>query len=78
MIPKYRLKKDIVIPAGTIFGDASDEKVEYGDDVVHHTIGLTKDSFGDLFYALDGEEQEDGSLELMPELKEWFERIEEL
>ena len=73
---KYRLKKDIVIPAGTIFDDASEEKVRYGDDVIYHTVGLTKNSSGDFFYALDGEEQEDGSLNLMPELKKWFERID--
>jgi hypothetical protein len=74
---KYRLKKDIVIPAGTIFDDASDEKVRYGDGVIHYTVGLTKNSFGDFLYALDGEEQEDGSLNLMPELKKWFERIDQ-
>lgn len=74
---KFALKKDLVIPAGTVFTDASHESVEYGGDVIHHTLGLTKDSHGDLYYCLDGILLDDERYELDEELAEHFLELKE-
>ena len=60
----HRLKKDIVIPAGTLFGQAP-SKSSFHPDTVSHTIGLTKDSCGMLTYDI-GED---------PALSDWFEEV---
>ena len=64
---KVRLKKDIVIPAGTVFDNVDESSVEYGEDNYEHTLGLTKDSCGSLVYGVDLSESA---------LKEWFEECE--
>ena len=64
---KVRLKKDVVIPAGTVFDNVEGMHVEYGPDNFEHTFGLTKDSVGSLVYGLDF---------LDPALEEWFEECE--
>ena len=61
------LKKDIIIPAGSVFvrivpGDIT----QYGSGNYVNTVGLTKDSCGDFVYCVD--ENDD-------ELDEWFEDI---
>lgn len=61
------LKKDIVIPAGTIFEDVRGMKVEYSNDNYEHTLGLTKDSHGTLVYGIDRGD---------PEIWDWFEECE--
>ena len=63
MSVRYRLKKDIVIPAGTVFGQAPTKKVMNGPHI-EHILGLTKDTSGSLIYALDDD----------PSLDEWFEK----
>ena len=60
-----RLKKDIMIPAGTILRQAPAKTVRYGDDHFSCTIGLTDNSCGFLEYCLDD-----------PTLSEWFENVE--
>lgn len=64
---RIRLKKDIVIPAGTILEHVNNLKVEYGRDNYEHIFGLTKDSSGSMIYGLD---RADSALE------EWFEDCE--
>lgn len=64
---KVRLKKDIVIPAGTVFEDVRGLRVEYGSNSYEHTLGLTKDSHGTLVYGFDRDD---------PELWDWFEECE--
>ena len=61
---KIKLKKDIIIPAGTVFLDVTGLVVEHGRDNYEHTLGLTKDSSGSLIYGLDYAD---------PALGEWFE-----
>lgn len=51
---KKKLKKDIVIPAGTILNQAPSNTVRYGNDHFECTVGLTDDSCGFLTYCLDG------------------------
>ena len=64
---KYRLKKDIVIPKGTIFDTETMPKhTAYGVcGWCENLIGLTKDTCGHFRYPIDFEEDEN--------LKEWFE-----
>jgi hypothetical protein len=60
---KYRLKKDVVIPAGTVFDTApvrteraiSEEPFDGSIDTI---IGLTKDTSGTFTYALDPMDRE--------------------
>ena len=59
-----RLKKDIIIPAGTIFKPASQKTERFGNTHFEHTIGLTSDTYGVLTYCIDNNE-----------LDEWFETI---
>lgn len=61
---RFTLKKDIVIPAGTVFHPASCKTVRFQDGHAVACIGLTKDSTGDLNYFVDPDDEE---------LKEWFE-----
>lgn len=64
---KLRLKKDITIPAGTIFNDVRGMTVEYGSDNYEHVLGLTKDSHGTLVYGFD---------RVDPKIWDWFEEVE--
>ncbi len=68
---RARLKKDIIIPSGTIFDDACNMTVSYGTGMVSHIFGLTDDSSGEVFYGAG-----DGLGGLDDErLAEWFEVI---
>jgi len=64
---KVRLKKDIVIPAGTILEAVGGSSVKYGEGNYECTVGLTKDSAGYFVYGLDP---------AGPELWDWFEECE--
>lgn len=61
-----RLKKEIVIPAGTIFKEKVGVTTYYKHNYVT-LIGLTKDSSGDLIYGIDPDDIV---------LDEWFEDVE--
>lgn len=64
----YKLKKDIVIKAGTKFKDVPiGTTTTWGSNCASTVIGLTDDSFGFFTYSL-------GSADL--ELEEWFEYYE--
>lgn len=67
---KKRLKRDIVIPAGTQFRQVphGSTTTRYGDDHYDHVIGLTADSCGTLTYLIDPRD---------PGLAEWFEDMAE-
>jgi len=65
---RYRLKKDITIPAGTILESAPRITERFGDCYEHiMAIGGSVDTFGRFEYWMD---------DLEPEIKdEWFEEI---
>lgn len=63
---QVKLKKDIVIPAGTVFHNAP-VRSERSPLHVEHILGLTKDSTGSLIYFLEPLDQT---------LAEYFEVLE--
>ena len=63
---KVRLKRDILIPAGTILDDAP-RRIELCKGHVEHIVGLTKDSAGSLIYFVDPDDKA---------LAEWFEILD--
>ena len=62
---KLSIKKDIVIPAGTVLDciPPGSETI-YGDDIYECTVGLADDSSGDFVYCIDSKDNK---------LGEWFE-----
>ena len=59
-VTKMRLKRDIVIPAGTVFtGIPRYSNTKYLEDNMETTIGLTKNSFGTLVYCVDRDDAVD-------------------
>jgi len=63
---KKRLKKDIIIPAGTIMSQAPRKTVRHGNDHFSCTVGLSPDSSGLFEYCIDD-----------PGLSEFFEDVED-
>ncbi len=63
---KYRLKKDIIIPAGTIFKTAPRKTERFDDDVVDAIFALTDDTAGICEYAVDWGD---------PKIGEFFEEV---
>lgn len=66
MKEKLRLKKDIIIPAGTIFADDGVINIDYGDSFVMHSIGFGKNATGDLRIGAEIGDKE---------FDEWFEKV---
>ncbi len=64
---KIRLKKDIIIKAGTVMSTAPHTTKRYGDSHFDCVVGLTDDSCGFFSYYIDD-----------PYLDEWFEGVEEI
>ena len=64
---KMKLKKDIVIPAGTIFNNCDGCSVHYGEENYETIIGLTENSFGTLVYSMEPMDKK---------VSEWFEEVE--
>lgn len=50
---QYVLKKDIVIPAGTVFENIDGSRRTYVDSNFEATIGLSKDSSGSVVYGVE-------------------------
>lgn len=50
---KVRLKKDIVIKAGTIFHEAPIRTERSGEGHIEHIFGLTKHTTGHLVYNIE-------------------------
>lgn len=63
---RFKLKQNIVIPAGTEFSPSPRKTVRFQDGHATAHIGLTKDSCGDLDYFVDPDD---------PELADWFEEV---
>lgn len=61
---QIRLKKDIIIPAGTVMSKAPTKTMRHGDDHFDCVIGLTDDSCGFFNYCLGD-----------PGLGDWFEEV---
>lgn len=65
-----RLKRDLVIPAGTLFGRAP-ERIDMDDSqFVEATIGLSKNTYGTLLYCAGEPGSDDRK-----ELRRWFEEV---
>lgn len=63
---KYRLKKDIIFKAGTVFENIDGEKRDFVLGNYESMVGLTKDSFGQFVYNIDEND---------PNIEEWFEEV---
>ena len=63
---KYILKKDIIIPSGTVFTIAPTDTVRVGDGHIQHTFGLTRDTSGSVEYCIQDMTED--------EIGEWFEK----
>lgn len=63
----YKLKKDIVIPAGTVFLPAPTLTKRHGNGHILADFGLTRDSSGSIEYYMEPEE--------MAKLLDWFEEV---
>lgn len=66
---RYVLRRDIVIPAGTLFSRAPIKTERFGEGHIQCDIGLSKDTSGSLTYCLDDSIDEKQFNLLM---KEWF------
>lgn len=66
---RVTLRKDIIIPKGTVMKDVGGMTSHYGAGMFSHLIGLTPDTHGEFFYGVG-----DGLGGLEDErLSEWFE-----
>ena len=64
---KVRLKKDIVIPAGTVMESDGVVSIHYNpNEFVVHTLGFGKNASGDLRIGVEMHDKE---------FQEWFERV---
>jgi hypothetical protein len=68
MSKSYRLTKDIVLKAGTVFKNINGRTTRFGNSNFSTLMGLTKDSCGEFIYGIDPNDTE---------LHEWFEEINE-
>lgn len=71
---KMRLKKDIVIKAGTIFGTAASKVERDPDCFAECIIGLTKDTAGILTYEV-GDEDQRKDPKFRRAINRWFEKV---
>jgi hypothetical protein len=67
---KMRLKKDLVIKAGTLFVTAPTKTELYGSGHIEAAFGLSKNTCGVVRYSLDLDEGGD-------DLSKWFEPVKE-
>jgi hypothetical protein len=63
----YRLKKDVVIPAGTMMSDINGITRRVVNDGFEKVFGLTNDTHGYFTYFIDEDD---------PEVFEWFEEVD--
>lgn len=66
---KKRLKKDLIIPKGTVFTTAPIKTVRTEEGHFETTFGLSKNSVGSIVYSIDPSCPDED------ELSEWFEDI---
>lgn len=62
----FKLKKDIVIPAGTEFFPSPCKTVRFQDGHATAHIGLTNDTCGELDYFVDPDDEK---------MSDWFEEV---
>jgi len=71
---KMRLKKDIVIKAGTIFDTAASELRQDPAAYVECVFGLTKDTYGMVTYEV-GDEGDMRDPKFKRAIRRWFEEV---
>lgn len=71
---RLRLKKDIVIEAGTIFDTAASEVSRDPAAHVEFTFGLTKDTSGTVVYQV-GDEGDMQDPKFRRAIRRWFEEV---
>ena len=71
---KMRLKKDIVIKAGTIFDTAASKVIRRPDACVECGFGLTKDSYGTVVYLV-GDAGDMRDPKHRRAIRRWFEEV---
>ena len=71
---RMRLKKDIVIKAGTIFDTAASEVSRDPEAYVECVFGLTKDSYGIVTYQV-GDEGDMLDPKHRRAIRRWFEEV---
>ena len=64
---QFKLKKDIVIPAGTIFNCVDGETRKYLNGNYSHLVALSNNTCGELIYGIETGFKKEES--------EWFEEI---
>lgn len=72
---KMRLKKDIVIKAGTIFDTAAENVSRDPAAYVECVFGLTKDSYGTVTYQV-GDASDMRDTKHRRAIRRWFEEVE--
>lgn len=65
---KKVLRKDLIIPKGTVFIQSPTKTIRYGGEHFSATIGLTRNTFGEIEYCIDADHDE---------LSEWFADLKE-
>ena len=71
---KLRLKRDIVIKAGTIFDTAAEAVVRDSAAFVECVFGLTKDTYGTVTYEV-GDERDMRDPKHRRVIRRWFEEV---
>ena len=69
---KLKLKKDIVIPAGTVFDDAPTQTRRVSSEFVEATfaVGDSKDTYGSVVYLVGSKDSKERT-----QVSEYFEEI---
>lgn len=68
---QFKLLKDLVIPAGTIFTPAA-AKVERSEGNYEHILGISKDTSGSVVYYIGNPGEPE-----YEQTREWFEEVKE-
>lgn len=75
---KFKLKKDIVIKAGTVLDCVDGESRQYCEGNYSTLISLTDNTSGELVYGIDtGFDKEESEWFEEVEESEWFEEVKE-
>jgi hypothetical protein len=64
---KFILRKNVVIPKGSVFMRAP-KRIENYESMFEHIIGLTDHTSGSILYGIDEDD---------PKISEWFEKVVE-
>ena len=72
-IKKIKLKKDFIIPAGTVLNDIGGLEAKYGSGNYECIVGMTDNTWGSFVYSFDVDDEDDPILE---EIDDWFEAVD--